>query len=775
MNAFARIIAIFLACIMIIIVPTQNYAETQERAIENEIKQRAAHFAYEVRKSHVIKKENYEEFLELLSNTGNLYDIEIEIARPLELELDDNSVATDHLHYEEVKLFSLNNKNENSYKNIYPLMSTSVGSFAGHVHTDDCYPGIKHICSSYGGSCYTLGQTWVPHSHNSSCYRRHSGSFLAQTENYSTGCDNWVGGSTGASGAEGCKGTMSRTHYGYRCSECNAWLGRESSYSCDTCGTSGFTNTVSSCSGTTLSCSLGDGYWESYYYKTCGKESGAYYNGSTRVYEVCDKVVIALSPYDNNQEIFVGDKLETRAEALYLDGHKQEVICNVEGLNQKNFITVQPVKLTYGEYCDTAKNKYSKKVEISVFLKELERTCPYGHVYEINRDGTDPGCPICKNSVVGLSVNKTELTVEQGEQLNIVVNAIYKDGYSVVVDDWTSDFDTKDLGVQLVTIEYKGATTTIIVNVVKSVECMICGYNYLLNIDGSDPGCPICNQRIDHIRVEVISDEIEVGDNLNIQVYSIFKDGREEQVFNWSSDFDPYIIGRQKVNVYYFGFTEEIEVTVKKHNYTICPVCGTEYDNDETFGFCPVCITTIVGLVAETEGDILYGDDPQLLVSLRYQSNHFEPVESGYTLSGFNKYQVGKQVITVTYKNYTTSVVVNVLSPNNNAICINGHVYELNSDGSDPGCPYCELIGESSEDKEATGLENINDTSFDITYSHEVVSALYEKGFINLEDGDYITIKVTKQNNSLSSRISNILFSKRDLKSVHVFGGEVFK
>ena len=59
-------------------------------------------------------------------------------------------------------------------------------------------------------------------------------------------------------------------------------------------------------------------------------------------------------------------------------------------------------------------------------------------------DDTDPGCPYCREIITGIEVIPDYVEVVQGESLPITVLEKYGDGQRNIVDQWTSNYNTKE-------------------------------------------------------------------------------------------------------------------------------------------------------------------------------------------------------------------------------------------------------------------------------------------------------------------------------------------
>ena len=95
---------------------------------------------------------------------------------------------------------------------------------------------------------------------------------------------------------------------------------------------------------------------------------------------------------------------------------------------------------------------------------------------------------------------------------------------------------------------------------------------------------------------------------------------------------------------------------------------------------------------------------------------------------------VNKRPLIVTYEGFSCVILVEVVDGVGKSVCVNGHVYDLGSDGSDPGCPYCTV---DADDKPKR--------FYSVTYNEGVVDRLYRDGVYYLQSGDSVTIAVSKK------------------------------
>ncbi len=112
-----------------------------------------------------------------------------------------------------------------------------------------------------------------------------------------------------------------------------------------------------------------------YYYQSCGKTNGAYYKNGSRVYAECDKIVTKLTPLFAEQTLTIGQAPNYGAYATFIsssgkhgDQPVKEVTCTASGFSPTKYNQWQTVTLSYGTYCDTAKNAYPKTTTIRVYV-----------------------------------------------------------------------------------------------------------------------------------------------------------------------------------------------------------------------------------------------------------------------------------------------------------------------------------------------------------------------------------------------------------------------
>jgi glutaredoxin len=215
---------------------------------------------------------------------------------------------------------------------------------------------------------------------------------------------------------------------------------------------------------------------------------------------VCGQKVVSIVPTHPTQAVYDGEALITTAIATYLDGSTRTVLCTTPFTSTAP-VTNKSITLTYVD----AKNG-SKTCTVIITVIPKIKTCTNGHIYNLNNDGSDPGCPYCHNLLRSLSVavpSSGRMTMFRNvagslKAEGVGLLAIYLDGHmEYVYNGYVDNLDPDYVGTQTVTIGYKGLTTTLQVEIFRNKKkCEVCGLYYNLYIDDTDPGCPYCKARV---------------------------------------------------------------------------------------------------------------------------------------------------------------------------------------------------------------------------------------------------------------------------------------
>ncbi len=454
-------------------------------------------------------------------------------------EYNEEDVHTDPPHIED-PIGSTDNLNTETNESI---LEKSIDNPAdpNHQHDDACYSGEMHIHSPSGGDCYGWSShnhtepacyTYVYHEHSTSC--RHSHSASCYTSFSCNGSAVYSHSGPGNAGSRICpdcgKNHHDSTSDFYICADCGAGMGRvthrPSIYCCGNMlkrsePTSDSSYSLCNARKQILTCQLNT--MDNYCGKTrdtieektlhctrtgsyslkCGKSQGAYYNGDTRVYKACDQIVTNIIPTHPNQTIYINDQLITTVRAIYVDGSEKTVVADTT-YSTSNIVDNKSVILSYTLIVDGVTIRKTTTINISVIPRT--NLCGNGHTYNINSDGSYFACPYCAGLLKSLSIEEPydgKLTMYRDasaslQDKGLVLVAEYLDGHmEYVYSGYEDNLLATYVGVQTVTIGYKGLYTSLDVEILRNRrKCDLCALYYDLYIDDRDPGCPYCRAKV---------------------------------------------------------------------------------------------------------------------------------------------------------------------------------------------------------------------------------------------------------------------------------------
>lgn len=217
---------------------------------------------------------------------------------------------------------------------------------------------------------------------------------------------------------------------------------------------------------------------------------------------MCEWIIKSIIPTHPVQTINQGDPLITTATVTYLDGSSEVVVCSTK-FESNTVANDQTAYLSYIGYAD-ANKKQTFDMTVKVNVRSLKQVCAYGHEYWKEKDGSDPGCPYCKSwpqKLELVSKNKLPLVVAYGSQIedaHFTFLATYFDGHQeTVMSDYTHNFVSTYIGMQMVTVGYKGAYCHIPIKTeAKTAICSICKQSYTVYHEDSIQVCPHCMTKI---------------------------------------------------------------------------------------------------------------------------------------------------------------------------------------------------------------------------------------------------------------------------------------
>lgn len=316
--------------------------------------------------------------------------------------------------------------------------------------------------------------------------------------------------------------TMTESHYEVTCNECgDSWLSLRK-VECSACG---YSNSYGSEYSQYHYVGESSGYYEvdcgkdlTKYYDTAGNvceacngtgkvsqinctlEAGKYYDrNGNEVFPACNRIVTGIAPIVREQIVSATETPDFRVKAVFADGHSEVVTASVAGFNSGAYNTVQTVILSYGEYAGSLDNPGPSECTVKRLVRYPTKTCAHGHLYYLVSRNTTP-CPYCYAYPKTLAVQGVEelpFRIRKGSTLRdngVFLKVTYYDGRAEIVrSGFTDTLDKNYVGEQTVTIGYGGATTTLLVYTGRiKVNCSVCGYEYQLYPDDTDPGCPKC-------------------------------------------------------------------------------------------------------------------------------------------------------------------------------------------------------------------------------------------------------------------------------------------
>jgi hypothetical protein len=495
-----KFIDICLALLVFFLFPLIYFSLKQDAVMNTEVELASSSLLNEIKNRGYLSKEMYDNYQEELVGTGLLYTIDLKHERvvynPLyrfrtseEVIEDQNNSYTgsNDYHYYPISTDKplvndpVNSGALNTETNASVIAaSVNTPASATHSHTDACYQGTKHThtgSSSSGGGCYGgAGSTTactLPISFVNTDLGGSGGFYCAND-------GNWV--------------TINSIYGSYKCA-----AGHYSTYvlywyrECSICHDKyTFSNSSSQYNGLTCGKTTSSGYT-----LNCGKTAGAYYNDNTQVYPICNLFVTSIVPTHAIQTVAIGDPLITTVRASYLDGSQKTVIAS------SSLVTNNPVHnisdtLTYSYSIEA--NVYSKTCNITVTVIPRSKICTNIHTYNLNIDGSDPGCPYCKAWLKKLEIvtpTSGNLIIYSGTTLaqnGVTLLATYLDGRTeLLTNEYVDNLDMGYIGEQNVTLSYKGLNVLLsVTNRRKLTKCSTCNRMYELYPDGSDPGCPYC-------------------------------------------------------------------------------------------------------------------------------------------------------------------------------------------------------------------------------------------------------------------------------------------
>ena len=474
-----------------------------------------------------------------------------------------------------------------------------------------------------------------------------------------------------------------------------------------------------------------------------------------------NRIPASLSITPSSYTVYYGSE-PTYSLLLTYDDNTSKLI--TEGYTKTGFTHGAGEKTVIFTYTENEKTVFSS---VEILVRRNSKSCSHGHTYELDNYDNDNGCPICGTIIKSISIAPEYITLVTGSNLPITITAIYLDEHTEIITlGWTSTYDSNKLGNQLVTVTYEGKVAYASVNVVKSLSCPICGLEYDADLTAANPGCPICSKLVISIEATPDIQSMSLGEELKLDVKANYKDGHSQYILDWDSNFNPYKVGAQEVSIFYEAVATKVKVVVESKRDTSCPICATLYNPILYPNGCPSCSKTVVGIEARLRNGgekVQQGSELSLAIIAIYKDGHRVIRYGGCSIDGYQPNVLGKQVITVRWQNLTTTIRIEIVNTLNKTTCFNGHVYYLEEDGSDSGCPYCMDSVHSSQSK----------YYLDCVYMTTILEELAKNGVYYFEEGDFITLSITPKSTSYLQKLKHMFTINHDKIRSYSYGGKI--
>lgn len=688
METYSRYVAIILSIILIFLFPLQYIASQQSETADDLICAATEEFAETAKQQRDISLSQYQKLLNDLAQTGDRYEINLEVSHPVTGK---EQVTSEVIGSEEVPLQTA----LVSDTSVHEVMATAtqndnISLMATHSHTDACYAGHRHSTNCiFKGSYSCLGQdapeywgrvqvtsnnTFV-HIYCMTCnseiglvsfYRYFSNDYLIEASPRvleTNGSSYWYGVYTNVATRQ-----WIRTGSGYTenpiwdaCLSAFNSMGpasywTEGSYSGYFKVTKAQLNAVGY--HTEYGCPFYN--YDNRYspaityqpYEICMQDYDMYgyligYPLLEDTTPVCNTVVVSLTATNQQQSVKKGESIISTATAVYLDGTVGTVNCSISGYNSEQEGT-QTVILSYSGYVDSAKTQGTKSCTVTVKVQD-------------------------DNIPSRLTITPSSYAVYNGNEPSYSVTLIYTNGTTRIltfseysISGWSSGPGMKDIFI------------TYSENWVTISECV--SITVLPNLTG--------------ISVTPVTQTIPRYSLPCFNVIAFYEDGTQKTMTQGysTSGFSSDRLG-----------TQLLEVTVKENNIevttnvavvvtkliTSCLICNSNYELDinDTDQGCPVCMEKVVKLSVSPNAIRMEQGESLPVTVIAVYRNGMTGTVTGWT-SNYNPNMIGVQNVTINYMGVVSSIIVETLAPKKECpVC--GNRYRLNDDGSDPACPLC--------------------------------------------------------------------------------------
>lgn len=566
-----RLIAAFMAVILISVFPLKYLAQSADKIADELADERTKRFTDDIRRKGYLDRQMYEEFIGYLDVTGERYSVDIQDIRPVRGE----DVSCDDVNSGKVFFKKLS----------YGIKRSSVS----HVSTDK-----RHMRKSCLEHVYNNGYRKMPLTLTLSYNENPENEFSADNENILTSLTVSPDSqeiqkytlplfTVKANYSDGSHKLLDSSEYivsDFDAARTGIQYVTVSYTENDITASAVVNVTVTPVQRECLYCH------NTYELNDDDTDPGCPY---------CKNIITGIEVTPDYLEITQGEALPINVVAVYDNGLKENVSGWTSSYNPEK-TGLQTVTVEYGGYAQ----------DITVWVKAKLIVCAAcGTEYPASYDS----CPACAARVVSIKADPEEITFMQYDSILLEVTAYFANGDSKIVEDWKIDRDTSVPGTYTATVSYGDVSTTVKLNVLtaSSAECPVCGLVY--DISESPAGCPVCAKELVGIEAyfEGGSNLVQLGTEPAIGVILVFRDDHREFASEGYrlEGFNPYKPGIQTVKVIYKDFvTEIVTEVVNALEAVTCPEGHVYYKNaDGTDPGCPYCETDD----SET-GTIIYFD-----------------------------------------------------------------------------------------------------------------------------------------------------------------------
>ncbi len=202
----------------------------------------------------------------------------------------------------------------------------------------------------------------------------------------------------------------------------------------------------------------------------------------------CSKEIVSISASPKNISVNKNSEISITVVGSFKDGHTEDITGWSTNFNTDK-VGIYEATIIYKGVTDTV------QVTVADDCFIICAICGLTYDFEDN----PKGCPVCSVTLISMeaSLRSGGTTTLYHSELNLEITLIFKDNHrETTYTGWEVEgYNPDRLGVQTVTVKYGELHIQLTIEVVKNqylTSCLICGTEYYLNEDFSDPGCPYC-------------------------------------------------------------------------------------------------------------------------------------------------------------------------------------------------------------------------------------------------------------------------------------------